>query len=67
MNTEERRKNVVKAISSSDSPISAATLAQKFNVSRQIIVGDVALLRAEGTDIVATPDLQPDICYLQNK
>ena len=55
MNTEERRKNVVKAISSSDSPISAATLAQKFNVSRQIIVGDVALLRAEGTDIVATP------------
>ena len=53
MNTEERRKNVVKAISSSDSPISAATLAQKFNVSQQIIVGDVALLRAEGTDIVA--------------
>ena len=30
-------------------------LAERFSVSRQIIVGDVALLRAGGTDILATP------------
>lgn len=30
-------------------------LGRRFSVSRQIIVGDVALLRAGGTDILATP------------
>ena len=30
-------------------------MAERFSVSRQIIVGDVALLRAGGTDILATP------------
>ena len=36
-------------------PVSASKLASKLDVSRQIIVGDVALLRAEGHDIVSTP------------
>ena len=36
-------------------PVSAAALAERFSVSRQIIVGDIALLRASGLDIVATP------------
>jgi hypothetical protein len=36
-------------------PVSAAALAKEFSVSRQIIVGDVALLRAGGLDIAATP------------
>ena len=35
--------------------MSAAALAREFSVSRQIIVGDVALLRAAGLDIAATP------------
>jgi transcriptional regulator of NAD metabolism len=55
MNAEERRSNVLKAISAAQGPISAAKLAVKFGVSRQIIVGDVALLRAAGEDITATP------------
>ena len=33
----------------------AAALAREFAVSRQIIVGDIALLRAAGADISATP------------
>ena len=33
----------------------AAALARQFSVSRQIIVGDIALLRAAGADISATP------------
>ena len=36
-------------------PISASKLAEYFGVSRQIIVGDIAILRALGNDIVSTP------------
>lgn len=34
--------------------ISASAMAAQFGVSRQIIVGDIALLRAGGVDIVST-------------
>lgn len=51
----DRREEIIKILSKSNSPISATSLAQKFDVSRQIIVGDIALLRAQGTDINATP------------
>ena len=36
-------------------PLSATTLARQFSVSRQIVVGDIALLRASGQAIDATP------------
>ena len=55
MDTETRRNNIAKTIRNARAPISATVLAQKFNVSRQIIVGDIALLRAEGVEILATP------------
>lgn len=55
MNTEKRRKKIVKLLSDETSAVSASVLAEKFNVSRQIIVGDIAILRAEGYDIIATP------------
>jgi len=35
--------------------VSASSLAAELNVSRQIIVGDIALLRAGGAEISATP------------
>ena len=38
-----------------DAPVSASALAEKFSVSRQIIVGDIALLRSSGEEILATP------------
>ena len=38
-----------------EGPLSATALAQKLSVSRQIIVGDVALLRAGGLEVTATP------------
>lgn len=50
-----RRDEILTEIKKSDVPVSAGTLAKKFHVSRQIIVGDVALLRAEGNKIIATP------------
>lgn len=63
MNSEKRKKIIVKELENSKSPITASTLASICNVSRQIIVGDVALLRASGCRIKATARgylLQPD-------
>ena len=55
MTAEERRGAVRQILSESAEPVSAGTLARRFGVSRQIIVGDVALLRAAGEAIDATP------------
>ena len=54
MKAEERRQIIAQTLTA-DKAISATALAGKFSVSRQIIVGDIALLRAAGMDIVATP------------
>lgn len=51
----DRRDVILKCIQESEKPLSASTLAKQFGVSRQIIVGDVALLRAKGFQIIATP------------
>ena len=55
MTTEERRRAILDTLARADQPVSAAALARRFGVSRQIVVGDVALLRAGGADISATP------------
>ena len=55
MRSEERRRALLEALRESSEPVSASALAAKFSVSRQIIVGDVALLRSAGEEIVATP------------
>nr|WP_325195459.1 transcription repressor NadR [uncultured Oscillibacter sp.] len=55
MRAEERRQAIEDILRKSAQPVSAGTLAARFSVSRQIIVGDIALLRAAGADISATP------------
>lgn len=55
MDASARRSAVLKALTEADGPVSASQLAAQFSVSRQIIVGDVALLRASGEAISATP------------
>ena len=55
MSKPERRNQIIETVKSSASPISASILAAQLNVSRQIIVGDIALLRASGHNISATP------------
>ena len=52
MTGEERRKNIAESIGSE--PLPAAALAERYGVSRQVIVQDVALLRAEGHKIIST-------------
>lgn len=51
---EKRRETIIDALHKADKPVSANCFAQAFKVSRQIIVGDIALLRAGGQDIIAT-------------
>lgn len=55
MQTKDRRDLIIQKLKEADTPISATSLAKEFNVSRQIIVGDVALIRAMGEEITATP------------
>ena len=55
MNSEERRRVIIDLLCKSTQPISASVLAGELHVSRQVIVGDVALLRSAGETIIATP------------
>lgn len=55
MDNTERRKQILEQLKQSDKPVSASYLASLYKVSRQIIVGDIALLRASGVEIEATP------------
>ena len=55
MTAAERRNKILAQLTSAAIPVSATALAREYGVSRQIIVGDVALLRAAGANITATP------------
>ena len=55
MTAAERRNEIKKTLAAEQKPISASALAAKFSVSRQVIVGDIALLRTAGENISATP------------
>mgnify|MGYP005816864609 CR=1 FL=1 len=55
MDAQQRRQVIARRLADSSEPLSASLLARELSVSRQIIVGDIALLRAGGLDITATP------------
>lgn len=55
MTANERKNSIVSDLETADGPINATQLAKKLGVSRQVIVGDVAILRASGHNIIATP------------
>lgn len=54
MTGEERREFIINKIKSSDRPISGTKLAELCDVSRQVVVQDIALIRASGCDIMST-------------
>ena len=54
MAREKRRERILAGIGSTDEPQSAGALGDRFGVSRQVIVQDIAVLRAEGAPIVST-------------
>ena len=51
---EERRAHILARLAAAKQPLSASALATMCHVSRQVIVGDVALLRAAGQHVRAT-------------
>lgn len=55
MEPEQRRQAIYELLQNSGQPWTGTALAKQFQVSRQIIVGDVAILRATGLQIFATP------------
>ena len=54
MTGSDRRQEILKNIKESDRPVSGSKLAKDYDVSRQVIVQDIALLRASGYDIIST-------------
>lgn len=54
MKSSDRRKSLITLLLNSQEPLSGGDLAEKFEVSRQIIVGDIAVLRASGYEIIST-------------
>lgn len=54
MTGSDRRQEILKSIKESDRPVSGSILAKDYDVSRQVIVQDIALLRASGYDIIST-------------
>lgn len=55
MEAETRRTAILDWLRSSTRPITGTEMASKMGVSRQVIVQDIALLRAAGHSIIATP------------
>jgi len=55
MNAKVRRSAILARLKHENGPVSATALAKEHGVSRQIIVGDIAILRAGGEPISATP------------
>lgn len=54
MEGQERRDKIIEILIQSKEPISGTLLAKKLGVSRQVIVQDIALLRAANKNILST-------------
>ena len=56
MNSKERRKYIEDLLKKTNMPQKGHVLSEELGVTRQIIVKDIAILRAEGKKIIATPE-----------
>ena len=62
MTGSDRRNAIVERIRNSNVPVSGKALALEFDVSRQVIVQDIALIREAGHDIIS-----PNRAYIINE
>lgn len=53
MNGDKRRSDIIEVFRESSEPVSGTALAERFKVSRQVIVQDIALLRAANFQILS--------------
>ena len=67
MEGEKRRENILRILQDSDKPVSGTRLAEKFQISRQVVVQDIALLRAKKYNIISEAQKvpAPDFSYPQ--
>lgn len=65
MEGKERRDKIIELLKSYKEPISGSELAKQLGVSRQVIVQDIALLRAVNKNILSTT--KGYILYYQEK
>lgn len=56
MDSKSRRSEILKVLQLSNEAVKGTQLAEKFGVTRQIIVKDIAIIRAAGNKVIATPD-----------
>ena len=54
MTTAERRAAILQQLAHAGAPIAARTLATHYGVSRQVIVQDLAVIRASHPGIIST-------------
>lgn len=54
MKSEERRQKIREMLENSAQPLSGKTLAETFGVTRQVIVKDMGIIKAEGMKIIPT-------------
>lgn len=54
MSSNDRQKLIIRSLKQANKPITGTEFAKMTNVSRQVIVQDVSLLKAKGENIVAT-------------
>ncbi|MCR5354392.1 MAG: transcription repressor NadR [Lachnospiraceae bacterium] len=54
MKGNERREHILKLLSDCQAPLSGTALARQVGCSRQVVVQDIALLRASNIDIIST-------------
>ena len=54
MTGQARRDAMIEIIQNSEKPVSGTALAKQFAVSRQVIVQDIALIRASGYEVLST-------------
>ena len=52
--TKQRREELLNLLKTSSAALNGQSLAEHFHVTRQIIVQDIALLRADGAPILST-------------
>lgn len=56
MEGKERREAIMQDLQEQKEPVTGTALAKKYNVSRQVIVQDIALIRALGIHILSTSE-----------
>ena len=55
MDGVERKAHIVELLKRVNEAVTGSELAQQCGVSRQIIVGDISILRAKGIPVISTP------------